>query len=311
MRSALEFSSRPCRITRRGAWGHARNRVFDMTSDKQRKRAARQHASTQGTRYTRAKRELAMGTARPGAEDIGGGADCAVVEQLAEDVARRVMALSHIPTQPVAHRDDHLGQCLNREIYGAAVELAHHSAVYVSSYARSGVVDEMSLYHARQAVGQLTRAQASSRDALTDMVSEVLQCAVKLPETTESVMAISCELAQSTRMARNEWFCEVTGLAQGCSAGARDLRLAVRDGQSGRVVEMAPGCVDHVTEEIVTWTSVPGIEIEVLGGDPAVIELVWRRAEQLRETEHWLLGPRWWERERALTPESPFTALFT
>ncbi|WP_327097349.1 hypothetical protein OIE68_00235 [Nocardia vinacea] len=99
-------------------------------------------------------------------------------------------------------------------------------------------------------------------------------------------------------------------MGQVCAAGARDLRLQVRDGEGGRVVEMPPGCVDHVAEEIVTWTGIPGVEVEVLGDDRAAIDLAQRRADGLRETEHRLLGPRWWEKERALAPESPFAALF-
>ncbi|WP_069162922.1 hypothetical protein [Nocardia altamirensis] len=284
-----------------------------MTRDKQRKRAAREHAEAQGIRYTRARRKLGAGSDAPSGDDAGRGADCTVVQvqQMAEDVAHRVMALGYIPEQPVAHRADHLGQCLSREIYGTAVEMAHRSAVYVSSYARSGVVDEMSVHHARQVVGLLLRAQAATREALAQMTSEATQCAVRLLEVTQSAMVKSCQLAQDTRMPRNEWFCDITGLAQACSAGARDLRLAVRDSECGCVVEMPPGCVGHVAEEFVTWTGIPGIKIEVLGEDQAAIELVRRRADGLRETEHWLLGPRWWERERALAPQSPFTAAFT
>ncbi|WP_433714336.1 hypothetical protein ACQP2U_09625 [Nocardia sp. CA-084685] len=57
------------------------------------------------------------------------------------------------------------------------------------------------------------------------------------------------------------------------------------------MVEMPPGCVDHVAEEIVTWTGIPGLEVVVLGDDRAAIDLAQRRADGLRETEHWLLGP--------------------
>jgi hypothetical protein len=298
-------------IAGRNAWGCCPEQDLDMTRDKQRKQAARERANTKGIPYTRALRELAGATSNPGRDKAGLNAENTTVRQTADDVAHRVLGLQYIPAQPVAHRTDHLGQCLCREMYSTEVDLAHYSVVYVSSFASSGIVDEVSLHHSRQVVGHLTRAWAATRDTLAQMTSDAREYAVHLLELTELSMVESCQIAKQVRMARNEWFQDVSGLSQTCSAGVRDLRLLVRDSENGRAVEMPPGCVDHVAEEIVTWTAISGVEIEVLGDDPAVIDLVQQEADWLRETKHWLLGARWWEKERALAPESPFRALFT
>ncbi len=284
---------------------------LEVTRDKRRKQAARQRANTQGIRYTRALRELSREADTPAQDGAGINSECAVVRQMADNVAHRVMALQYIPAEPVAHRADHLGQCLSRAMYRTAVDLAHHSAVYVEAFASTGIVDEMSLHHARQVVGHLTRAWAATRDTLAQMTSDACERAVQLLEVTELTMVESCQLAKRVRMSRNEWFCDVTGESQACLAGVRDLRLQVRDGESGRFVEMPPGCVHHVAEEIVTWTAIPDVEIEVHGEDRAAIDHAKRKADGLRETEHWLLGPQWWEKERALAPESPYSALYT
>ncbi|MFF0532708.1 hypothetical protein ACFYT3_30575 [Nocardia amikacinitolerans] len=280
-----------------------------MTRDKRRKQAARQHSNNQGIRYTRALRELSRGTDTP-RRQTELSAECATVRRKADDVADRLIALQHVPAKPVAHRADHLGQCLSRVMYSTAVDLAHKSAVYVQAHASSGIVDEMSLHHARQVLGHLTRASAATRETLAEITSGAREHAVQLLQVTESAMVESCQMAKQVRMSRNEWFCDVTGMGQTCAAGTRDLRLQVRDGEGERVVEMPPGCVDHVAEEIVTWSGIPGVEVEVLGDDRAAIDLAQRLADTLRETEHWLLGPQWWEQERALAPGSPFTALF-
>lgn len=276
-----------------------------MTRDKQRKQAARRHRDDRGVRYRRAMRELGQRS-----EPVRGDGGCALVRQTADEVEHQVAALQHIPAEPVEHRADHLGQCLSHPMYATAVDLAHLSAIHVDAAAGSGVVDEVSVHHAGQVVGHLTRASAATRDALAQRVSEARRHAVGLLEVTRAAMVASCELATQVRMARNEWYCEVSGDSQACTAGARDLRLQVRDPHSGRVVEMPPGCVGHIAEEIGTWTGVPDIEIEVTGPDPTVVDLARQQAADLRETEHWLLGPLWWEKQRTLAPSSPFTAPF-
>ncbi|MFD4406700.1 hypothetical protein ACFWPH_28455 [Nocardia sp. NPDC058499] len=280
-----------------------------MTRDKQRKQAAHQHKDTRGVRYRRAMRELDQQT-EPGHGDDSSGSGWSMVRQAADKVTHRVMALQHIPTEPVEHRADHLGQCLSQPVYATAVDLAHRSAVYVCAAAGSGVVDEVSLHHARQIVGQLTRASAANRNTLAQMVFEAHHHAVGLSEVVAAAMVASCELATQVRMARNDWYCEVSGYSQACTPGARDVRLQVRDNRSGRAVDMPPGCVGHVAEEIATWTGIADVEIEVFGPNQSVVDLTSRRASGLRETEHWLLGPQWWDKQHTLAPQSPFTALF-
>lgn len=281
-----------------------------MTRDKQRKQAARQFADAQGIRYTRALREMNRRADAPPRAEGGLSAECTMVQQKARDVEDRVLGLQYIPAEPVAHRAEHLGQCLSRELYRIEVNLARESAAHVAGFASSGIVDEMAIHHARQVLGHLTRAWAATRESVAEMASDAHLHAVQLLQLTESAMIESCQLAKQVRMSRNEWYCDITGLAQTCSPGARDLRLQLRDSTSGHVMEMPPGCVGHAGEEIVTWTGVDGIEIEVLGADSAAIALARRRANGLSETEHWLLGPQWWEKARTLAPESPFTALF-
>ncbi|WP_040793364.1 hypothetical protein [Nocardia paucivorans] len=279
-----------------------------MTRDKQRKQAARQYRDDRGVRYRRAMRELGQ-RSEPVRGEGGSSGGCALVRQTVDEVEHQVAALQHIPAKPVDHRADHLGRCLSHPMYAAAVDLALLSAVHVGAAAGLGVVDEVSVYHAGQVVGHLTRASAVTRDAPAQRVCEARRHAVGLLEVTRVAMVASCELAAQVRMARNEWYCEVSGGSQACTAGARDLRLQVRDPHSGRVVEMPAGCVGHIAEEIVTWTGVPDIEIEVAGPAPAVVDLARQHAAGLRETEHWLFGPLWWEKQRTLAPPSPH-ALF-
>jgi hypothetical protein len=301
LRLAHQYSVSFRLIDREGAVRGVRARKrIDVTKDKQRKQAARQHQDARGIRYRRAMRELDQQT-EPAPGDSRGG--CITVRQAAEKIEHRIVALQHTPTQPIGHRADHLGQCLSSAMYATAVDLALLSAVHVGVAAGSGVVDEVSVHHAQQVVGHLTRASATTRDALAQRISENRRYAVELLEVTRAAMVASCELAAHLRMARNEWYCEVSG-------DSRDVRLQARDPDNGRVVEMPPGCVGHLAEEIVTWTGVPDVEIEVLGPDPAVIDLAQQYAAGLRETEHWLLGPLWWERQQTLAPRSPFTALF-
>lgn len=294
-------------IEGRAAWGPCLETDLAVTRDKRRKQAVRLHANKQDIPYTRALREVSGG----GDQDKAGpSVDYATVRQAADEVAHRVRALQYIPAEPVAHRADHLGQCLSREMYSTAIDLADHSVACVSGSASSGIVDEMSLHHARQVVGYLTHAGAATRDTLAEMTADARRHAVQLLDVAESEMVESCEVAKQMRMPRNEWFCDLTGLDQACSTGTRDLRLLVWDASSGHIVEMPPGCVGHVAEEIVTWTGISSVEVEVLGTDRDAVDLAQRRADELRETEHWLLGPQWWEKERALAPGSPFTALF-
>ena len=69
------------------------------------------------------------------------------------------------------------------------------------------------------------------------------------------------------------------------------------------MVEMPPGCRSCRRGDC-DLDRHPGVEVEVLGDDLAAIALAQRRADGLRKTEHWLLGPQWWEKERRAADKS-------
>ncbi|MGW5315489.1 hypothetical protein [Nocardia thailandica] len=289
-----------------------------MTKDKQRKRAAREYADEHGQRYVRALRDTtasAPGAAGhdpytptdPGSTPADPASKPTVVGEVVAELSVRLSRLSGLPPAPIPQRCEHSGQCLESRVYFPAIGQAR---TLVSALGDAAVLDEESVGTARRVLGALAQAHVVACDDLAVAVAEAGRHARVLLELVEAAHCRSCELSQQLRMPGNAWFRTVTGLSQRCAPGRRDVVLSVRH-DAGVAVMMPSACVDHAAEELVTWTDIPAVTVELTGCDTATTDLVTRKAARLREVEHWLLGFRWWTKEHDLAPRSPFTDLLT